>query len=386
LLVPLIIMSFFSFGLKWICGRRTARFTFIDVPIIIFTLMILSGGIFSVSGGSLKPALLYVCFISAYFTMKWLSRSSDFIVRAMQAIAFGAAIVSFIGICEYFIGDPSDIWQDSNLFASLKGRAGATFDNPNVLGEYLIMTMPISLALGLTQKSVVAKTSAYISVSLSAVCLICTWSRGAWLGIMLAGAAVLLLYTKKWLVGGIIALPVAGCALTYLNTTFTNRLFSIANLNDSSTSYRIGIWKSTLSMLKDTFWYGIGVGTDAFTSVFPCYAMSGITSAYHAHSLYLQIITETGIFSLITFVIIAFVFIQQSISFEAKSNAKSNKTVCLGILCGAVALLLQGLTDHVFYNYRIFLMFWLIIGLGVAHLEVAKESAEENEIMVYDAR
>lgn len=34
--------------------------------------------------------------------------------------------------------------------------------------------------------------------------------------------------------------------------------------------------------------------------------------------------------------------------------------------CGILAVLLQGVTDYVWYNYRIFLLFWLIIGLTAA--------------------
>lgn len=34
--------------------------------------------------------------------------------------------------------------------------------------------------------------------------------------------------------------------------------------------------------------------------------------------------------------------------------------------CGVFAVLLQGVTDYVWYNYRIFLLFWLIIGLTSA--------------------
>jgi hypothetical protein len=32
---------------------------------------------------------------------------------------------------------------------------------------------------------------------------------------------------------------------------------------------------------------------------------------------------------------------------------------------GVLALLLQGLTDYVWFNYRVLLMFWLAVGLAV---------------------
>ena len=36
------------------------------------------------------------------------------------------------------------------------------------------------------------------------------------------------------------------------------------------------------------------------------------------------------------------------------------------VLSGMAGLLVQGLTDHLWFNYRIVLLFWLVIGLGCA--------------------
>jgi hypothetical protein len=44
---------------------------------------------------------------------------------------------------------------------------------------------------------------------------------------------------------------------------------------------------------------------------------------------------------------------------------------------------MQGVTDYVWYNYRIFLLFWLVVGLGVAHIYTAKNTDEESEVFYY---
>ena len=47
-----------------------------------------------------------------------------------------------------------------------------------------------------------------------------------------------------------------------------------------------------------------------------------------------------------------------------------------------MGVLVHGMTDYVWYNYRVFLMFWLIIGLSCAwrklDLRESKASAENN--------
>ena len=378
-LAALTVMVAVSFVIKLICGRRSLKFTVIDIPVIMFMLMTLSGGLFSLGGGSLEKALVYVCFIFGYFLVKEMFRSERYVKRAMTALTISMAVVSLIGIAEYFVGSPSAIWQDASLFSSIKGRVVSTFDNPNVLGEYFVISIPISAALLSAAKTVRGRVASAMAVLIGLVCLVLTWSRGAWLGLLIAGGLALLFVSGKWAVASILVVPPAAAGLMFVNSNIISRFASIVNLSDSSTSYRIGIWKSTLRMLKDTFWFGIGTGSGAFEAVFPHYALSGITKAEHSHSLYLQIMTETGVFSLIIFLAIAFLLIQKGLSFSRSAVKPQNRFLTLGILAGIVGVLIQGVGDHIFYNYRICLLFWLAAGLLAAHVISAKESSVENE-------
>ena len=41
-------------------------------------------------------------------------------------------------------------------------------------------------------------------------------------------------------------------------------------------------------------------------------------------------------------------------------------------MCGILATLVQGLTDYTWYNYRVYLMFWLAAGLSVAFVRYGR--------------
>ena len=43
-----------------------------------------------------------------------------------------------------------------------------------------------------------------------------------------------------------------------------------------------------------------------------------------------------------------------------------------------LAVLAQGMTDYIWYNYRVFLMFWLMLGLSAAVRRVLSDTAEEK--------
>jgi hypothetical protein len=57
---------------------------------------------------------------------------------------------------------------------------------------------------------------------------------------------------------------------------------------------------------------------------------------------------------------------------------RSGRLPVLGCLCGVLALLMMGVTDHVFYNYRIFLTFWLLMGVAVAQIRVSNAEASRG--------
>ena len=42
------------------------------------------------------------------------------------------------------------------------------------------------------------------------------------------------------------------------------------------------------------------------------------------------------------------------------------------MVAGVFAVLVQGMTDYAWYNYRVYLMFWLIVGLTSAYIRAGR--------------
>jgi O-antigen ligase len=364
----------FCYFLKLIRGKRVIKFEFIDITVLIFMTLELLGGIFSVSrAASLRPALLYVCFMSGYFITVNLIRSSEWVKRCVYAFAFSAFAVAVYGIYENYFGPALSIWHDENMFESITTRVVSTFENPNVLAEYLIMTLPFLIALVIVEKKIASKLMASVICGSLGLCLIFTWARGAWLGILFALLIFFLIYHRRTIIVllmGILALPLAPFILP---SAVIQRFLSIGSIQDTSTAYRVNIWIASVDMIRDFFSSGIGVGTGAFAVVYPNYSLAGIESAPHSHNLYLQIIIEIGIFGLFVFLAVMIYLMRSNFMiFKKVGNDKKNKeymrlklTAAAGF-CAVIAMLVQGLTDYVWYNYRIFFVFWLVVGLTVS--------------------
>ena len=380
-LCAFICLIFFSYLLKLICGRRLLRFHLIDFVVLAFLGFLISGGIFTVDESSFLKMLLMVCFMGMYFVIKNVISSPAMVRRCLYAIVCSSGFVAIYGIYQNYFGILSTKWQDMEMFSEIKGRVVSMFENPNVLGEFLILLFPITLALMATSKRSYERFFLFAVALMDCWCLVFTWSRGAWLGCIVSTALFLCVSSKYFFTAGLLSLPWAAVFLFSKSDSMV--LTRLTSFSDSSVSYRVSIWRGVLHMLEDVGPYGIGIGEGAFTKIYPAYSLAGIEAAPHAHNLYLQIAVELGFFALAIFLVFIFLFAQFSFSFCKTAMNRSNKLLCLGIFSGVLALRVQGMTDYVWYNYRIFLLFWMLVGLGVAHVYAAKATEEEMDTIYF---
>ena len=363
---PCVLISLCYF-LKLVRGKRTFEFEVFDLFVLMFSGIVFFGGAVSVSkGGSLRPALMYVCFTLIYFAAVNMIRSKEMIKRSVYALMFSGFVVSAYGIYQNYFGVTAQIWQDSSMFANISGRVVSTLENPNVLAEYLILVIPFTI-VSLILAGSIKKSAPYVACALfSVMCLVYTWSRGSWLGIIFALLLLFVIMHRKALVAYLGILLLVPFAPAVLPASVIQRITTIGNIADTSTSYRVSIWQASLAMIRDYMFTGIGVGQEAFRLVYPEYSLAGIESAPHSHNLYLQICIEFGLAGILVFGLVVFFFVQHCFTAIKKADEKYVRLLAAGGLCAVAGFLLNGLTDYVWYNYRVYLMFWLVISITVA--------------------
>ena len=270
------------------------KYTPMNGWVILFTIVYALSAIFSMSvATSLKIALLVISFILFYFVIVnsiETRKQLDSMITIFVATGF---LVALYGIYQYlFVGSfASSSYVDKEMFSDISTRVSGTFDNPNVMGEYLLFVIPLAMTYFFNQKGLLKKVIALGANIVMAVSLALTYSRGCYLGLVACVGVFLLLVNLKFIIlflAGLLAVPFV------LPESILNRFTSIGNTGDSSTSYRISIWKGAIDMIKDYWYKPIGQGTAAFNSVYPFYSYSGV-GAEHTHNLFLQMIIETGI-------------------------------------------------------------------------------------------
>ncbi len=271
-------------------------------------------------------------------------------------------LVAFYGFYQYMFPDRfSGVWHDKEMFEDIRFRVYSTLGNPNVLGEYFLLIIPIAFAYFINCKNWVFKLFFLGSCGVMMLCLILTYSRGCYIGILVALGLFLVILDRRFIILGVIGLFFLPFVLP---ETIVNRFLSIGNMADSSTSYRVYIWLGTIAMLKDYWLCGVGPGTEAFNQVYPAYAFNSI-SAPHSHNLYLQIICDAGVIGILLFAGIIFQFYKETFGAFHRGKNKQNKVLLAASISAVSGFLVQSLFDYTFYNYRVMLLFWVVLAVGI---------------------
>lgn len=320
--------------------------------------------------GSLFPGLLTIAFVLFFFAVTSSGMGSKEIDRLMWALLAVGVVVSVYGFYQYLFPEQfRNVWTDTDMFSTVEFRVYSTLENPNVLGEYFLLVIPLGCAVALTGKTRSRKLLALAAVAVMGVCLLLTYSRGCYLGILFAAVVFLVLLDWRFLIVGVVA--IALCPL-YLPESIITRFTSIGDMGDTSTSYRVYIWMGTLAMLKDYWFCGVGPGMEAFNVVYPEYAYNAIT-APHSHNLYLQLMCETGVCGIVVFLVMMVSFYRMMFTAIRREQDKKARIYQIAGVSAVSGFLVQSMTDYTFYNYRVMLLFFCLLGLCVVFTKMGKQ-------------
>ena len=378
-----VIVTTVSYLIKILRGKRIFKIELIDVFVFMFLIITLFSGAVSVGGRpSLYSAGLSCLLMFGYFLVANLIRTAKWVKRCVLSIVISGTVTAIIGVLQYALGMAVNDWIDTTYFPNIGGRATSLFENPNYLAAFLVIVFPFALYQVAASRSGKQRVLSIFSCAAIVLCTVFTWSRGAWIAMILSFAIFLLMHSKKamrYIVAALIAVPFLSFLLP---SNIISRFMSIGDMSDSSTAYRVYTWWGSIDMLKDYFWGGIGYGADAFTQLYPIYAYSGIENANHSHNLYIQIALGMGIGGVICFALLLLFFAQKSLAYAKQPHSRDSFLVVAASLVSVTALLAMGMVDYVWYNYRIFFLFWVVMALGVACIRTGKKEMERANSII----
>ena len=369
LLAALVLFTFICMCIKAFFGKIVIKLELSDAFVGIFTVIMLVGGIISIGGtASVKEAAIYTCFMLMYFMIVTLINTREWLKRLTVGLVASGTLTALYGIYQKLSGNMETGTMDKDVFGDLGGRVTSTFENSNMLGVFIIMVFPFALSYAFSSKKLYMKLASLACCGIMGICLIYTWSRGAWLGLILACFIFVLLY-GHYIIPLLVPAGALGITLLWnkiggsgLVGNLMTRFSSIVTMSDTSSVYRLGIWRGSLKVATENWFTGIGVGPEAFRKIYIKFAESGIETAVHSHNLFLQIFIENGAVGFAVFIIAIALCIGSGLSLVRRSTSVTSfeKSITVAAISGLLAALLQGMTDFIWFNYRIFFFFWVV--------------------------
>ncbi len=291
----------------------------------------------------------------------------------LTSIAIGAALVGVFGLYQFvFLGTVQREWIDASLKGVITRRAYSVFMNPNIFAEYLVLVTPLVVSQFWAHRDGFKKFIYLMISGLLLLNMMLTFSRGGMVSIAVA-AMVFLFFAMRPLF--VFLIPIGIFSINFLPEKIQNRIYSIFNFADSSTSYRFKMWGITKDLIRDHSMVGVGFGHKAFKQEFELLIRS--MPIFHAHNTYLEIMAEGGALGIISFLYIVIGSMVNLFKSGMKSTDKYIRTVSIGLLASIIGILTNGMTEHIVYINRIIVMLWMVFGLTGALRNIYEDEKEK---------
>ena len=320
--------------------------------------------------GSMLAAYLFVAARVERKHLRWL-------MGAILAAGCGQAL---LGIYQFLTGRGPEWFL---LFGRFM-RAYGTFEQPNPYAGYLGLTLPLAVSLTFELRAWLGRLTAFAAMLLMVVALGMSWSRGAWLGFVVA-MLVMSMAHSRWtavLAGsavGFLALSLVLNSAHLLPSILTQRFAGLSAYGLSQSAFtvpdvttaevteanyalieRLAHWQVALRMWTDHPWLGVGIGN--YAVVYPAYALLHWPKPLgHAHNYYLNIGAETGMVGLVFYLVFWMAAFWQTLR-AIRSTSGLPRGVALGTLGALMHLSVHSVFDNL-YVHTMYLQVAVLLGL-----------------------
>ena len=344
--------------------------------------------IFGISNNR-ESVILLTCYVLIFlFSMEYM----NFDKKKINLFILSGVVMSIISVLQFFkiiyFESYSFPWGN---FASPYG----TLNNPNYLGAYITLILPISIYMYFSEK----KAIYYFSSCLIFTVVLMSRTRGAWMGISVAFVILMMFFIKdkehrrkieilvisfafiafvlNLLMSGILVSRAVSIVFDFKEVAAPEGPAGTPGLDDAAGSYRMYIWKRVIETLPKHPLFGVGVGNlryifeTYYTKEFLAIQTQGISTFQRAHNEFIHIAGTTGIPSLITYVLMLATVVRASYM-KIRSNP-----ISIALTVSVISYIIQSFFSNnvVYHSY----MFWIILGAAI-HKGKTLEKLDTEEI------
>lgn len=325
---------------------------------------------------AIQEDIRFISYFALFFIIKYEINLSKAIDKLLYCYVFVCGIVFTYGIADFI---------NTNLHSSmhnvLSNRISSTLENSNNLGIFAIIAIfPfIMLAINETRKKI--KILFLILTLLALGNIIISFSRNAWIGLIIGCLVLIVLYSPKFA-----KLFILLAGILVLIKPIRIRLLQITDMSQNIT--RIKLWETAGYMIKDHSLLGVGSGN--FRAFYPQYTklhpelLKDIvqTPYFHPHNVFLKVQCELGIIGTFAFGGLMVSIIIKLKEFIRKYEDPFYNAFFKGFLISVIVFLIMNLIDDFFSAPKVAVFFWILIAISQSLIY----NVDKNQINCYNSK
>jgi putative inorganic carbon (HCO3(-)) transporter len=314
---------------------------------------------------SFELFLLLQMYLVFFYVANFVRNRED-VLFVVFFLLLGCLMESLVMIGLSFASLPSGLWGpihirvDTQVNGELT-RVGGTVGSPNEAGAYLSLMLSLAISVLFTPAGRKYKLLAAAVLAFGSAALIFTFSRGAWVSLVIAIVLFCWLLWRRN--GSSLKAPIALLAILLLSyLPFQNAIKArlLADDNGSAES-RIPLMNLAFRIIADN--PILGVGSNNFSAVMDGYLTSEFRQGflYTVHNKYLLVWAEIGFAGLLAYLAFLFGTLRKGWACW-KENDRLMSTLALGFTAAIVGNMVHQSVD-IFHDRPVTQSVWLVAGL-----------------------
>jgi O-antigen ligase len=252
-------------------------------------------------------------------------------------------------------------------------RVGGTVGHPNELGTYIVSVIPICYALYLGETSRFGRLTFFFILLGAISVLVLTLSRGGWVGCISSLMCFMIISFLFRARPKYLALYSAGALIMLVVVIFMfwPKIHSRLYKDDYGAAYsRVTMAKVAFDMAIEHPWTGVGLNN--YVLLANRYAPSSSFEAnFPAHSMFPLIAAETGLVSLLVFILFVLMVIQQGIR-KIQLTSTLDRLLYTGFFSGFIGFIIANQFGTAFLWNPLLIQFWFFSGILNAKHSLSK--------------
>lgn len=408
---PLVGIVMFSIFANYILRtgkiNSSARITRAEIALLVYYFTVLISSLVAVNQSKSLLAIVdltkdIAVGICIYLTLD----TKEKLKTGVQVLLFAVTFVSILGLIHTLSGSTLTFWglARESAFGQLSQNGDIRYGGPiaesNVWGQVLVATLPIALYQMAKARSSLAKMIPAAATLFILLALLFTESRGAILALVLAAALIAIdLRIKPSTLLGLATIGLL--LLLILPSKYTERIKTLDILfkanqeyglsQDDAVAGRREKMLTGLEMFRENPFLGVGFAN--YADNYWSYAgklglessarnINAENSARQPHSLYIEIMAETGIFGIGSFLgfigfILSGLYQARKKQYSKKSKTDENWPVWItSIMMSILTFLIAGLFLHGI-GFR---FIWVLSGLALVIIHLTQNQSSLSQV------